>query len=65
MHSEATLALGAFAIFFVGIAMILALTTVKKYRQHQADRQKLAKPSNGKSSKSKPSNSKQSKSKQS
>ena len=36
MQSQATLALGAFAIFFVGIALILALVTIKKYRQQQA-----------------------------
>ncbi len=39
MHSQAVIALGAFAIFFVGIALTICLVILKKMRQQNAHQQ--------------------------
>lgn len=38
MHSQAVIALGAFAIFFVAIALTICLVIVKKMRQQNINK---------------------------
>ncbi|AEF55174.1 hypothetical protein [Marinomonas posidonica] len=42
MHSQATIALGAFAIFFVGIALTICLVMLKKFRQQSSKKNTIS-----------------------